>query len=133
MIARTSISFGDFHLDPDAEQLRHRGVARPLRPKSFAVLWYLANHAGRLVPQDELMRAVWPGTSVGSAVLRVSIREIRAALGESAHLLITFPRQGHRFTLEAGKAADTSPFVGREQELAALHRALMRAIGRAHV
>lgn len=127
MFARSSISFGDFHLDRDAEQLRHRGVARPLRPKSFAVLWYLANHAGRLVPQDELMRAVWPGTSVGSAVLRVSIREIRAALGESAHLLITVPRQGHRFALAAGKDAETSPFVGREHELAALHRALMRA------
>ncbi len=58
MFARRPITFGDFHLDPDTEQLRHHGEACPLRPKSFAVLWYLATHSGRLVPQEELMRAV---------------------------------------------------------------------------
>jgi DNA-binding winged helix-turn-helix (wHTH) protein len=124
---RRTISFGAFHLDSKARQLRHRGVARPLRAKSFAVLWYLASHPGRLIPQDELMRAVWPETSVGTAVLRVSIREIRAALGGAANLLVTVPRQGHRFAFDLDSDARSRPFVGRDAEISALHRAFVRA------
>lgn len=122
-----AISFGRFHLDPDAKQLRQGGIIVPLRSKSFAVLWHLACNPGRLVPQDELMRAVWPGTSVGPTVLRVSIREIRAALGDQAHRLVTVPRHGHRFVVDVDTDARVRPFVGRESELAALHHALLRA------
>ncbi|MBY0279016.1 AAA family ATPase [Candidatus Binatia bacterium] len=127
MSARRTISFGEFHLDPQARQLRHRGVICPLRSKSFAVLWYLANNPGRLVPHEELMRAVWPDTSVGTTVLRVSIREIRAALGSAANLLVTVPRQGHRFVFTLDNEVRARPFVGRHAELSMLHRALLRA------
>lgn len=127
MPTRRDITFGDFHLDPGAKQLRHRGVVCPLRPKSFSVLWHLASNPGRLIPQDELMRVVWPGTTVGPTVLRVSIREIRTALGDAAHLLVTLPRQGHRFVLDGDIDTRLRPFVGREAELSGLHRAFQRA------
>lgn len=129
-----TISFGDFNLDPNARQLRYRGEVRPLRSKSFAVLWYLASNAGRLVPQQELMSAVWGRTSVGGAVVRISIREIRVALGDAAHRLVTVPRQGHRFVLDREDDARTRPFVGREAELSALHHAWLGACaGTRHV
>ena len=35
-----------------------------LTPKAFAVLRYLVEHAGRLVTQDELLDAVWPGVHI---------------------------------------------------------------------
>lgn len=35
-----------------------------LAPKAFAVLRYLVEHPGRLVPHGELLDAVWPKTSV---------------------------------------------------------------------
>lgn len=127
MPARRTISFGEFHLDPHTRQLTYRGAVRPLRSKTFAVLWYLASNPGRLVPQDELMRAVWPETSVGAAVLRVSIREIRAALGGAAHLLVTVPRQGHRFVFDVDNDARSRPFVGRAAELSRLTDAWLRA------
>jgi DNA-binding response OmpR family regulator len=31
-----------------------------LRPKSFEVLRYLAEHAGQTVTKDELIAAIWP-------------------------------------------------------------------------
>ena len=41
-----------------------------LAPKAFALLQYLARHAGRLVPKQELLSAVWPDVFVGDAVLK---------------------------------------------------------------
>jgi len=122
------ISFGDFHLDRRTRRLRCRGSERPLRAKSSAVLLYLAEHPNRLVTHAELQRAVWPGTAVSPSVLRVSIREIRAALGaEADRFLTTVPRRGYRFTVESGVA--TPIFVGRDAEQAGLHEALARACG----
>jgi DNA-binding winged helix-turn-helix (wHTH) protein len=40
------------------------GAELPLRRKSFDVLRHLVENAGRLVPRDELMRAVWPDVFV---------------------------------------------------------------------
>ena len=36
----------------------HREIE--LRPKSFALLRYLVENAGRLVPKDELVNVIWP-------------------------------------------------------------------------
>lgn len=120
------ISFGDFQLDRRTRRLRCRGSERPLRAKSSAVLLYLAEHPNRLVTHAELQRAVWAGTAVSPSVLRVSIREIRAALGaEADRFLTTVPRRGYRFSVEAGAA--TPIFVGRDAEQAQLHEALARA------
>lgn len=125
------ISFGDFRLDRRTRRLRHRGSERPLRAKSAAVLLHLTEHPNRLVTHAELLRAVWPGTSVSPTVLRVCIREIRAALGAAAdRFLTTVPRRGYRFTVEPGEHGVGGPvFVGRDGQLAALHEALARARG----
>lgn len=120
------IPFGDFQLDRRTRRLRYRGSERPLRAKSSAVLLYLAEHPNRLVTHAELQRAVWPGTTVSPSVLRVSISEIRAALGDDAdRFLTTVPRRGYRFAIETGVAAPN--FVGRDAEQASLHEALARA------
>lgn len=122
------ISFGDFQLDRRTRRLRYRGSERPLRAKSSAVLLYLAEHPNRLVTHAELQRAVWPGTTVSPSVLRVSISEIRTALGaEADRFLTTVPRRGYRFVVETDARAPI--FVGREAELAELHEALARACG----
>jgi len=53
-----------------------------LRPKSFEVLRFLAEHAGRVVTKDELMKAVWRDVIVTDASLAVCISEVRRALGD---------------------------------------------------
>lgn len=121
-------AFRDFELAPDAGRLTRRGVERRLRAKSFAVLAHLVANAGRIVPHGELMRAVWPGTMVGHAVLRVSISEIRAVLEDSADLLTTVSRHGHRFQLETRATPGALPCIGRAGELGVLRAALVRAL-----
>lgn len=120
--------FRDFELDTRARRLSRRGIECRLRAKSFAVLVHLVANAGRLVSHEELMSAVWPGTRVGRAVLRVSIREIRAVLGDAADLVTTVSRLGHRFDLEPSAAPSALPFVGRAPELGVLRLALQRAL-----
>jgi predicted ATPase len=55
-----------------------------LRPRCLAVLCYLVEHPGRLVTKAELWQHVWAGTHVTDTVLRASVKEIRAALGDVA-------------------------------------------------
>ena len=58
----------------------------PLRPRTFAVLRYLAARPNQLVPTEVLSQQFWPGPNVSRSALRVCIREIRIALGDSAQV-----------------------------------------------
>ena len=55
-----SYCFAGFTLDLRRGCLRARDRDIELRPKSFEALRYLVENAGRLVPKDELIRAIWP-------------------------------------------------------------------------
>jgi TolB-like protein/DNA-binding winged helix-turn-helix (wHTH) protein/Tfp pilus assembly protein PilF len=69
-----------------------------LRPKTFAVLHYLVENAGRLVSKDEFFAAVWPKLNVTDDALVQSIGELRKALGDDGtHLIKTVPKRGYRF------------------------------------
>ena len=99
-MAGSGVSFAEFTLDGASGHLYRGEAIIPLTPKAFAVLEYLASHAGRLVSKQELLDAVWPGVFVGDAVLKVSIREIRRALGDDPHaprFIETAHRRGYRF------------------------------------
>jgi tetratricopeptide (TPR) repeat protein len=108
-------------------------------PKPFAVLRYLAEHAGRLVTQDELLTAIWPDTYVQPEVLRRYVLEIRRVLGDSAQaprFLATRPKRGYQFIAAVTDASVASPvdapmghprLVGRTSVLADLDRYLQLA------
>jgi class 3 adenylate cyclase len=69
-----------------------------LRRKSFEVLRYLVEHAGRVATKEELVEAVWPDVTVGDESLTQCISEVRRALGEESHRIIkTVPRRGYLF------------------------------------
>lgn len=92
--------FRPFRLDVANERLWRRSQEVPLRPKTFAVLRHLLEHADRLVTKEELLDAVWPDTSVSEGVPLVCIRELRKALGDEAEtprFIETVPRRGYRF------------------------------------
>src|SRR5262247_3864243 len=94
------IVFDPFCLDLANECLWDGLQAIKLRPKAFAVLDYLLEHPGQLVTKEELLNAIWPGTFVGDAVLKVAIRQIREALGDdpnSPRFIETAHRRGYRF------------------------------------
>jgi DNA-binding winged helix-turn-helix (wHTH) protein/tetratricopeptide (TPR) repeat protein len=94
------IVFDPFCLDLSNECLWKGTQAIKVRPKAFAVLDYLLARPGQLVTKEEILTAIWPGTFVGEAVLKVAIREIREVLGDDAaspRFIETAHRRGYRF------------------------------------
>ena len=79
----TEWHFGPFRLEAENARLWRGSERLPLRPKSFAVLHYLLTHAGRLVPKDALLQAVWPDVVVSEAMLTICLSELRRVLGET--------------------------------------------------
>ena len=109
------VTFSGFRLDATNEQLSQGVQAIPLRPKAFAVLAHLVEHAGQLVTKQQLLEAVWPGTFVTDAVLKDSIRQLRDALGddaESPRFIETAHRRGYRFIGRISDEVRGQPVTG---------------------
>lgn len=113
------LQFDGYVLDLVRGCLLRDGQEVPLRPKTFAVLRHLTEHAGRLVSKDELFGAVWPDLTVSDDTLVQSIGELRRALGDDgARLIKTVARRGYRFEgnvsdagADDGVAATTPPLA----------------------
>lgn len=102
-------SFGAFTLDVDRGALSRSGIEVRLRPKSFEVLRYLVEHAGRLVRKDELMDAVWGKTVVSEGSLTQCVIDIRRALGvDGPRMIRTVARRGFIFEPAVDQRPSTS-------------------------
>jgi adenylate cyclase len=105
--------FGEFTVDLSRASLLHAGTQVPLRPKSFDLLCYLLQRAGRLAGKDELLSAIWPEVVVTEDSLTRCVSEVRAAIGDGHQQLIkTVPKRGYVFTAtvrELDSAADSAP------------------------
>lgn len=95
-----TLSFPPFRLDP-ANACLWRGNKRlALPPKDFAVLHYLATHAGQLVTHQDLLKAVWPDAIVSPKGLKAFVRRLRHVLHDRAdrpRFIETVHGQGYRF------------------------------------
>jgi len=139
MDANRRLTFGGFSLDLANDQLVCDGEVVALTPKAFAVLRRLLEDGGQLVTKEELLRAGWANTHVSDGVLKVSILEIRRALGDDSatpRFIETVPRRGYRFiaprTWTATSLASElgrGELVGRDGLLAQLQDRLERARG----
>ena len=82
------VEFHSFRLDTVNQCLWRRGDSGDeerllLPPKAYAVLRYLVEHAGRLVTEQELLEAVWPGVYVQPEAVKSQLHEVRKALGDN--------------------------------------------------
>jgi adenylate cyclase len=69
-----------------------------LRPKSFEVLRYLAEHSGQTVSKDQLIAALWPDVTVSEESLTRCISDVRLAIGDDKQRIIkTVPKRGYLF------------------------------------
>jgi adenylate cyclase len=96
-----SLQFGPFTLD--LQRLCLNGPLREveLRPKSFEVLRYLAEHPGRVISKEELIASVWPDVIVTDDSLIRCISEVRRAIADQDQGIIkTVPRRGYLFQAE---------------------------------
>lgn len=90
--------FGKFVLDLRRGRLRVDSREIELRPKSFEVLRYLVENAGRLVAKDEIIGAVWPNVTVTDESLTRCVSDIRLALEDADQTVIrTVTRRGYVF------------------------------------
>jgi predicted ATPase/DNA-binding winged helix-turn-helix (wHTH) protein len=115
------IAFDDFSLDLTNECLLKGSQVIKLRPKPFAVLHYLLQRPGQLATKEELIRAAWPETFVGEAVLKVAIRELREVLDDdpkSPRFIQTAHRRGYRFI---GRNVRTVVRPTKTQDIAESH------------
>jgi DNA-binding winged helix-turn-helix (wHTH) protein/type II secretory pathway predicted ATPase ExeA len=145
------LHFDVFELDEAQARLTQAGRPVALPPKAFGVLCALARQPGQLIAKDALLDAVWGHRWVTDSVLKTTISELRAALGDDARqprFIETVSRRGYRFmaaalpvTLSAaaahasqasGAAAPAPearlPLIGRGGAMARLHAAWQRAL-----
>jgi DNA-binding winged helix-turn-helix (wHTH) protein len=96
--AASRIVFGRFALDPERGSLHSGDRELVLRPETWAVLRFLAEHPDCRVSKEELLEAGWPGLIVAEDSLAQSIEELRRVLGdENARLIIAVPEDGFQF------------------------------------
>jgi len=95
-IVHRVLRFDRFTLDLARGCLRDDDRDIDLRPKTFEVLCYLTENAGRLMSKEELFDAVWRNVSVCDDSLVQCIRELRREVGDDNRRLIkTVPRRGY--------------------------------------
>jgi DNA-binding winged helix-turn-helix (wHTH) protein/predicted ATPase len=129
--------FAPFSLDVTSGLLFSGSEKTPLRAKSFALLRYLLEHPHRIVTKEELRVAVWSGSRVVDAALKVSVSEIRKVLGDhpdKPKYIETIGRSGYRFIAPvsiafSSEASSTTSLhvVGRQSELEVLRHHLQIA------
>ena len=125
-----NISFAKYRIAEGDASLWKADRRIRITPKSLAVLRFLVQNAGRLVTQEELLGAVWPGTHVNSGVLKTAVAEIRRALEDPVdrpRFIETEPRRGYRFMSAVGVSNLPVPrtsFIGRQLELSKVRRLL---------
>ena len=106
------ITIGDLVVDLERRLVTLRGNEVHLTPTEYALLKYLAVHAGKVLTHTMILNEVWgPGYS-DSAVLRTAMNQLRAKLDDhgATPLIRTEPRIGYRL-LEPDVEADNPSFM----------------------
>ena len=92
--------FGEYRLDTVTRRLMRDCVTIKLAARLFDTLLYLVENDGRVVSQDELERAIWPGRQMERGNVARAISSLRTALksdGADEQTIITLPGRGYRF------------------------------------
>jgi len=100
------LQFAGHTLDVASGSLRAGDREIELRSKSFEVLRYLIENAGRLVTKEELFKTIWPNAIATDESLAHCVSEARNAIGDGAHNIIkTVPRRGYRFVAPVSRSS----------------------------
>jgi eukaryotic-like serine/threonine-protein kinase len=109
-------TFGPFTFDPECGELAREGYGVRLQPQPALVLAILTDQPGKLVPREEIYRAVWgEDTHVDfEQSLNYCIRQIRSALRDDANdpeYIETVPKRGYRFLAAVEITAGNGPLL----------------------
>jgi predicted ATPase/DNA-binding winged helix-turn-helix (wHTH) protein len=141
MIAGDVISFGPYRLIPAERLLLRDGEAVDVGSRALDVLIALAEAAGEVVGQRELMARAWPNVLVGDGSLRVTIGDLRKTLGDGqdgVRYITNVTGRGYCFVAPVDRSAvpslaSRSPLLSSEPRPVPKHKLparLARMIGR---
>src|SRR5688572_28156518 len=102
------LRFARFEIDEADARLTNGGKPIPLAPKPFAVLCALARAPRMLVTKNALLDSVWGHRFVTDSVLKSTVSELRAILGDDPkqpRFIETVSRRGYRFIAPLDAAA----------------------------
>jgi predicted ATPase len=122
--------FGEYEVDPASRELRRDGGLVHVEPQAFDLLVYLLEHRDRVIPNTELLDALWGHRFVSEASLTTRVKEIRRAVGDdgrSQHTIRNVRGRGYRFVapLAETHATPAGPsLVGRDHDLHAVRTAV---------
>ncbi len=99
----SNLRIGDVEIDFRARRLTAHGKQIRLSSKEFDLLSYMASHANRVIPHEELLHAVWgPDYGEEREYLRVFINRLRKKIEPSPQdpqYLLKEPWIGYRLNL----------------------------------
>ena len=96
------IAVGELVVDVERRRVTVEGNEVHLTPTEYALLKYLAVHAGKVLTHSMILREVWGAGYTDTAVLRTAMNQLRAKLDDNGGKLIrTEPRIGYRLLDDA--------------------------------
>jgi DNA-binding winged helix-turn-helix (wHTH) protein len=108
-------SFGEFQFDSGLRHLTRGDAIVGLTPKAALLLQTLVAAAPEPVSRESLYETLWHGVAVEQGNLHNLISELRSAIGDDDHAIIsTVHRQGYAFTAPVTRDAGARLEVGSE-------------------
>src|SRR3989441_2920842 len=97
-----TLRFGVFELDPQAGELRKKGMQIRLQGQPVEILAMLLQRPGETITREELQKKLWPADTFVDFEqgLNNAMKRLRESLDDSAenpHFIETLPRHGYRF------------------------------------
>jgi DNA-binding response OmpR family regulator len=91
------VEIADLRIDPGAREASFAGKALQLTPREFELLAFFAQHPGRVLTREELLRKVWGYNYLGETrTVDVHVRRLRIKIGERIPLIQTVPGVGYK-------------------------------------
>ncbi len=99
--AAEQLACADLVIDRDRHRVLRNGTEIRLTPKEFELVWFFAQHPGRVLTHRAILKAVWGPHSVGQPEqLRVLVATLRKKIERNPSrpaYIVTEPWVGYRF------------------------------------
>lgn len=88
--------FSEFN--PNTGEVTIGDITKTLRPKTFQLAQYLAEHSGEVISKDNILNKVWGDSIVEEQAVFQSVNEIRKAFAPQ-EVIKTYPRRGYTWLI----------------------------------
>lgn len=103
-ISFAPLMFRGFKVYPTARRILLNDREMAMGGRAFDLLVALLREKGKIVSYNEIIRQVWPSTSVNECNLRFQMAALRKALGRDRDVIKTISGRGYMMSEEPGPA-----------------------------